>query len=164
MEVLVGSSKTGSIVLLNLKLHLIFRENFKILFLGIRRNQKILSQLTEYLRPQLVLIKYYQSYLSISTPFLPVLKAQAINGLLPIFSDQQELSKMLPPLPTVPISWKQKNLSSRHSFACQEQIVVIRVPMQEEKEYYPKTVGLLQLMLQSGIMPYLYTKKAGMLV
>ena len=101
------------------------------------------------------MIKYYQSYLiDIDTIFACARYAQAINGLLPIFSDQQELEpkNAYHPYSTVPISWKTKNLSSRHSFAYQEQDRCHIGPNAGGKSITLKTVGLLQLMLQTGIL------------
>ena len=89
----MGSSKTGSIVFIEPEATLNFsRELQNLVFEESEEIKKILSQLTEYLRPQLGLIKYYQSYLiDIDTISARARYAQAINGLLPIFSDQQEL-------------------------------------------------------------------------
>ena len=84
---IMGSSKTGSIVFIEPEATLNFsRELQNLVFEESEEIKKILSQLTEYLRPQLGLIKYYQSYLiDIDTIFARARYAQAINGLLPIF-------------------------------------------------------------------------------
>ena len=154
---IMGSSKTGSIVFIEPEATLNFsRELQNLVFEESEEIKKILSQLTEYLRPQLGLIKHYQSYLiDIDTIFARALYAQAINGLLPIFSDQQELE-----LKNAyhPILYRTHELENKKTFPQdihlhpRSRIVVISGPNAGGKSITLKTVGLLQLMLQSGIL------------
>ena len=90
---IMGSSKTGSIVFIEPEATLNFsRELQNLVFEESEEIKKILSQLSDYLRPQFDLIEHYQSYLiHIDTVFSRARYAQTINGLLPIFSDKQEL-------------------------------------------------------------------------
>ena len=154
---IMGSSKTGSIVFIEPEATLNFsRELQNLVFEESEEIKKILSQLTEYLRPQLDLIKYYQSYLiDIDTIFARARYAQAINGLLPIFSDQQKLE-----LKNAyhPLLYRTHQLENKKTFPqdihlhSQSRIVVISGPNAGGKSITLKTVGLLQLMLQSGIL------------
>ena len=154
---IMGSSKTGSIVFIEPEATLNFsRELQNLVFEESEEIKKILSQLTEYLRPQLGLIKYYQSYLiDIDTIFARARYAQAINGLLPIFSDQQELE-----LKNAyhPLLYRTHQLENKKTFPqdihlhTNSRIVVISGPNAGGKSITLKTVGLLQLMLQSGIL------------
>ena len=153
----MGSSKTGSIVFIEPEATLNFsRELQNLVFEESEEIKKILSQLTEYLRPQLDLIKYYQSYLiDIDTIYARARYAQTINGLLPIFSDQQELE-----LKNAyhPLLYRTHQLENKKTFPqdihlhTQSRIVVISGPNAGGKSITLKTVGLLQLMLQSGIL------------
>ena len=154
---IMGSSKTGSIVFIEPEATLNFsRELQNLVFEESEEIKKILSQLTEYLRPQLGLIKYYQSYLiDIDTIFARARYAQAINGLLPIFSDQQELE-----LKNAyhPLLYRTHQLENKKTFPqdihlhTKSRIVVISGPNAGGKSITLKTVGLLQLMFQSGIL------------
>ena len=154
---IMGSSKTGSIVFIEPEATINFsRELQNLVFEESEEIKKILSQLTEYLRPQLSLIKYYQSYLiDIDTIFARARYAQAINGLLPIFSDQQELE-----LKNAyhPLLYRTHQLENKKTFPqdihlhTKSRIVVISGPNAGGKSITLKTVGLLQLMLQSGIL------------
>ena len=154
---IMGSSKTGSIVFIEPEATLNFsRELQNLVFEESEEIKKILSQLTDYLRPQLDLIKHYQSYLiHIDTIFARARYAQAINGLLPIFSDQQELE-----LKNAyhPILYRTHELENKKTFPQdihlhpRSRIVVISGPNAGGKSITLKTVGLLQLMLQSGIL------------
>ena len=154
---IMGSSKTGSIVFIEPEATLNFsRELQNLVFEESEEIKKILSQLTEYLRPQLGLIKYYQSYLiDIDTIFARARYAQAVNGLLPIFSDQQELE-----LKNAyhPLLYRTHQLENKKTFPqdihlhTKSRIVVVSGPNAGGKSITLKTVGLLQLMLQSGIL------------
>ena len=102
------------------------------------------------------LIKHYQSYLiHIDTLFARARYAQAINALLPIFSDRQELE-----LKNAyhPLLYRTHQLENQKTFPQdihldpESRIVVISGPNAGGKSITLKTVGLLQLMLQSGIV------------
>ncbi len=154
---ILGSSKTGSIVFIEPEATLNFsRELQNIVFEESEEIKKILSQLTDYLRPLLDLIKHYQSYLiHIDTFFARARYAQAINALLPIFSDRQELE-----LKNAyhPLLYRTHQLENKKTFPQdiyldpESRIVVISGPNAGGKSITLKTVGLLQLMLQSGIL------------
>jgi DNA mismatch repair protein MutS2 len=154
---IMGSSKTGSIVFIEPEATLNFsRELQNLIFEESEEIKKILSQLTDYLRPLLGLIKDYQVYLiHFDTIFARARYAQVINALLPIFSDQQELE-----LKNAyhPLLYRTHQLEDKKTYPQdihlhpESRIVVISGPNAGGKSITLKTVGLLQLMLQSGIL------------
>ena len=154
---IMGSSKTGSIVFIEPEATLNFsRELQNLVFEETEEIKRILSQLTDFLRPLLDLIAHYQSYLiHLDTIFARARYAQVINALLPVFSDQQELE-----LKNAyhPLLYRTHQLEGKKTFPQdihlhpQSRIVVISGPNAGGKSITLKTVGLLQLMLQSGIL------------
>ena len=154
---IMGSSKTGSIVFVEPEATLNFsRELQNLVFEESEEIKKILSQLSDYLRPQFDLIKNYQSYLiHIDTVFARARYAQTINGLLPIFSDKQELELINAYHPLLYRSNQLENNKTHPQdihLHPESRIVVISGPNAGGKSITLKTVGLLQLMLQSGIL------------
>ena len=154
---IMGSSKTGSIVFIEPEATLNFsRELQNLVFEENEEIKKILSQLSDYLRPQFDLIEHYQSYLiHIDTVFSRARYAQTINGLLPIFSDNQELELINA---YHPLLYRSNQLENKKTYPQdihlrpESRIVVISGPNAGGKSITLKTVGLLQLMLQSGIL------------
>ena len=154
---IMGSSKTGSIVFIEPEATLNFsRELQNLVFEESEEIKKILSQLSDYLRPQFDLIEHYQSYLiHIDTVFSRARYAQTINGLLPIFSDNQELELINA---YHPLLYRSNQLENKKTYPQdihlrpESRIVVISGPNAGGKSITLKTVGLLQLMLQSGIL------------
>ena len=154
---IMGSSKTGSIVFIEPEATLNFsRELQNLFFEEYEEIKKILSQLSDYLRPQFDLIEHYQSYLiHIDTVFSRARYAQTINGLLPIFSDRQELELINA---YHPLLYRSNQLENKKTYPQdihlrpESRIVVISGPNAGGKSITLKTVGLLQLMLQSGIL------------
>ena len=154
---IMGSSKTGSIVFIEPEATLNFsRELQNLVFEETEEIKRILSQLTDFLRPLLDLIAHYQSYLiHLDTIFARARYAQVINALLPVFSDQQELE-----LKNAyhPLLYRTHQLENKKTFPqdihlhTKSRIVVISGPNAGGKSITLKTVGLLQLMLQSGIL------------
>lgn len=154
---IMGSSKTGSIVFIEPEATLNFsRELQNLVFEESEEIKKILSQLTDYLRPLLGLIKDYQVYLiHFDTIYARARYAQVINALLPVFSDQQELE-----LKNAyhPLLYRTHQLEDKKTFPQdihlhpESRIVVISGPNAGGKSITLKTVGLLQLMLQSGVL------------
>ena len=143
---IMGSSKTGSIVFIEPEATLNFsRELQNLVFEESEEIKKILSQLTDYLRPLLDLIKHFQSYLiHIDTLFARARYAQPINAILPIFSDQQELD-----LTNAyhPLLYRTHQLENKKTFPqdihlhTKSRIVVISGPNAGGKSITLKTVG-----------------------
>ena len=154
---IMGSSKTGSIVFIEPEATFNFsRELQNLVFEESEEIKKILSQLSDYLRPQFDLIEQYQSYLiHIDTVFARARYAQTINGLLPILSDKQELELINA---YHPLLYRSNQLENKKTYPQdihlrpESRIVVISGPNAGGKSITLKTVGLLQLMLQSGIL------------
>ncbi|MAQ62292.1 MAG: DNA mismatch repair protein MutS [Flavobacteriales bacterium] len=154
---IMGSSKTGSIVFIEPEATLKFsRELQNLIFEESEEIKKILSQLTDFLRPQFCLIKSYQNYLILlDTIFARARYSESINGLLPIFSDHQELE-----LKNAyhPLLYRKHQMEKKETFPqdinlnSNNNIVVISGPNAGGKSITLKTVGLLQLMLQTGIL------------
>ena len=155
---IMGSSKTGSIVFIEPETtYLQNQELQNLLFEETEEIKKILSELTDFFRPYL---PYFQNQHSFLLKF-DIIYAKAcygneIDGIFPkINSDEKEINykKAFHPLllqtnrlqnkPTYPQDIK---LNSEH------RIIVISGPNAGGKSITLKTVGLLQLMLQSGML------------
>ena len=154
---ILGSSKTGSIVYIEPEATLnLTRELQNLIFEETEEIKKILSQLTDYFRPYLNLIKTYQQYLiEIDTFYARARYANEINALLPIFTEKQELW-----LKDAyhPLLYRSHQLEDKKTYPQEIQlnkesrIVVISGPNAGGKSITLKTVGLLQLMIQSGLL------------
>ena len=154
---ILGSSKTGSIVYIEPEATLnLTRELQNLIFEETEEIKKILSQLTDYFRPYLDLIKTYQQYLiEIDSFYARARYAKEINALLPIFTEKQELW-----LKDAyhPLLYRSHQLEDKKTYPQEIQlnkesrIVVISGPNAGGKSITLKTVGLLQLMIQSGLL------------
>lgn len=154
---LLGSSKTGSIVYIEPEATLnLTRELQNLLFEETEEIKKILSQLTDYFRPHLDLIKTYQQYLiQIDTFYARARYAKEINALLPIFTEEQELW-----LKNAyhPLLYRSHQLEDKKTYPqeihlnTESRVIVISGPNAGGKSITLKTVGLLQLMIQSGLL------------
>ena len=154
---ILGSSKTGSIVYIEPEATLnLARELQNLVFEETEEIKKILSQLTDYLRPCIDLIKTYQIYLiQIDTFYARARYAKEINGLLPIFTKEQELwlKDAYHPLLYRSNQLEDKKTSPQEIQLNKEsRIIVISGPNAGGKSITLKTVGLLQLMIQSGLL------------
>ena len=154
---IAGSSKTGSIVFIepettfelsNVLQNLYFEESEEI--------RRILMDLTDYLRPKLELIKSYHFYLiKIDTIYARAKYALEINGILPEFSDKSELNLINAYHPLLYIENKKGNKTTFPQdikLSDKKRIVIISGPNAGGKSITLKTLGLLQLMIQSGIL------------
>ena len=154
---ILGSSKTGSIVYIEPEATLnLTRELQNLIFEETEEIKKILTQLTDYFRPYLDLIKTYQQYLIEMDSFYARARyAKEINALLPIFTEKQELW-----LKDAyhPLLYRSHQLEDKKTYPQEIQlnkesrIVVISGPNAGGKSITLKTVGLLQLMIQSGLL------------
>ena len=90
---IMGSSKTGSIVFMEPETTAqLTRELQNLLYEETEEIKKILSQLTNYLRPFTDLIRQYQNYLiQLDVVYAKACYAQDINGILPKITDTQEI-------------------------------------------------------------------------
>ena len=154
---IAGSSKTGSIVFIepestfelsNILQNLVFEESEEI--------RRILMDLTDYLRPKLDLIKSYHFYLiKIDTIYARAKYALQINGILPKFSDKSELNLVKAYHPLLYIENGKGNKTTFPQdirLNDKNRIVIISGPNAGGKSITLKTLGLLQLMIQSSIL------------
>ena len=153
----LGSSKTGSIVYIEPQeteqysrelSHLIYEEKEEI--------KKILRKLTDFIRPYGQLLQEYQKYLvEIDIISAKALLAGQMNALLPAISEEKivELRQAYHPL----LYWNNRK-SQKPTFpqdillTDEQRIIVISGPNAGGKSITLKTIGLLQLMLQSGML------------
>ncbi len=154
---IMGSSKTGSIVFIEPETTLQFSHELQnLLFEEGEEIQKILRQLTDQLRPFLSLLSDAQVFLvHLDTVYAKAKYAQAINACMPQWTDdhQMELLKAYHPL-LLQTHLKEKKVTYPQDISLDQdrRIVVISGPNAGGKSITLKTVGLLQLMVQSGIL------------
>ncbi|WP_313113482.1 endonuclease MutS2 [Aequorivita sediminis] len=160
----LGSSKTGSIVYIEPQETLEFaKELSNLLYEEGEEIKRILKALTEFVRPYAELLASYQEYLTT----MDVLYAKAkyalkINGVLPILTykaegdnSKKKISLLDAYHPLLLISnnkRKQKTYPQSIELVPEKRIIVISGPNAGGKSITLKTVGLLQVMLQSGMM------------
>lgn len=153
----LGNSKTGSIVYMepqetleysNELSNLIYEEQEEI--------KKILKNLTEYFRPYKSLLKLYQDYLTtIDVLYAKAKFAVKIEGVLPLLSDKRRLylkNAYHPLLLVANKKRKEKTFPQTIELNPDNRIIVISGPNAGGKSITLKTVGLLQVMLQSGLL------------
>lgn len=154
---IMGSSKTGSIVYIEPETTLQYsRELNNLTFEESEEIQRILRELTAYFQPFRPLLKQYQDYLTeIDTIYARAMYAQSINGLLPIISQDREMELIDAYHPLLYLNHqeaKKPTYPQDIRLHAQHRIIVISGPNAGGKSITLKTVGLLQLMLQSGML------------
>ncbi|RZL33636.1 MAG: DNA mismatch repair protein MutS, partial [Pedobacter sp.] len=154
---ILGSSKTGSITYIEPETTLRYsRELNNLEYEEKQEVKRILKQLTETIRPFLPLLIQYQDFLS----SIDVVAAKAkyairINGILPQITENRRLYFRDAFHPILYLTNKQKNettFAQTFEFSQENRIIVISGPNAGGKTISLKTVGLLQLMLQSGML------------
>lgn len=155
---IMGSSKTGSIVFIEPETtYLQNQELQNLLFEETEEIKKILSELTDFFRPYL---PYFQNQHSFLLKF-DIIYAKAcygneINGIFPkINSDEKEINYKKAFHPLLLQTNKLQNKSTYPQdikLNSEHRIIVISGPNAGGKSITLKTVGLLQLMLQSGML------------
>jgi len=117
---------------------------------------RILKKLSNVIRPFLPLIIQYQDFLSdIDVIAAKAKYANKINGILPNITEDRRLYFRDAYHPILYLNNKQKNeITHPQTFELHQEnrIIVISGPNAGGKTISLKTVGLLQLMLQSGMM------------
>ena len=154
---IMGSSKTGSIVYIEPETTLQYsRELNNLTFEESEEIQRILRGLTAYFQPFRPLLQQYQDYLTeVDTIYARAMYAQSINGLLPIISQDREMELIDAYHPLLYLNHKEANKPTYPQdirLHTQHRIIVISGPNAGGKSITLKTVGLLQLMLQSGML------------
>ena len=155
---IMGSSKTGSIVFIEPEAtYLQNQELQNLLFEETEEIKKILSELTDFFRPYL---PYFQNQHSFLLKF-DIIYAKAcygneIDGIFPkINSDEKEINykKAFHPLLLQTNKLQNKSTYPQNiKLNSEHRIIVISGPNAGGKSITLKTVGLLQLMLQSGML------------
>lgn len=153
----LGSSKTGSILYIEPQetleyatelSHLTYEENEEI--------KRILKALTEYIRPYAGLLKSYQNYLiKIDVIYAKAKYAMAIGGNMPIINKNKQIKLIKAYHPLLLTSNKKLNKPTypqNFELYKEQRIIVISGPNAGGKSISLKTVGLLQIMLQSGLL------------
>jgi len=154
---LVGSSKTGSIVYIAPEATLQYsRELQNLLYDEHQEIIKILKELTNSLREYVPILIAYQSYLTKLDVIASKAKyAHKINGLLPKITSEKivYLKNAYHPILLVNNNEKKlKTIPQTLELNKQQQIIVISGPNAGGKSIALKTIGLLQVMLQSGLL------------
>ena len=154
---ILGSSKTGSIAFIEPDTTLRYsRELSNLEYEEKEEITRILKQLSNMIRPFLPLLIKYQDFLS----DIDVIAAKAkyavrINGIMPQITEERRLYFRDAFHPILFLNNKQNNeITHSQTFELHQEnrIIVISGPNAGGKTISLKTVGLLQLMLQSGML------------
>ena len=154
---IMGGSKTGSIVYIEPETTLQHtRELNNLEYEEKEEVIKILKELTDYIRLFLPLLKNYQEFLTqIDIISAKAKYAQSMNAILPEFSKERSMHLRDAYHPLLYLTNKEKG---EHTFPQtiglekDSRIIVISGPNAGGKSITLKTVGLLQVMLQSGML------------
>jgi DNA mismatch repair protein MutS2 len=154
---ILGSSKTGSIAYIEPEATLKYSRELNNLEYEEREEiTRILKKLSNDIRPYIDLLKAYQDFLS----DVDVIAAKAkyafkINGVLPKISEKKRLFFREAFHPILYLNNKskgEKTFPQTIELTNENRIIVISGPNAGGKTISLKTVGLLQLMLQSGLL------------
>ena len=154
---ILGSSKTGSIAYIEPESTLRYsRELANLEYEEREEIIKILKNLTNSIRPFLPLLIQYQDFLSdVDVISAKAKYARKINGLLPNITKERKIyfrDAFHPILYLTNKAKKETTYPQTFDFNHENRIVVISGPNAGGKTISMKTVGLLQLMLQSGML------------
>ncbi len=154
---ILGSSKTGSIAFVEPEATLQYsRELANLEYEEREEITRILKQLSNAIRPYLDLLKQYQDFLSdIDVIAAKAKYANKINGVLPKITQEKRLyfRDAFHPILYLNNTVKQeKTFPQTIELDNKSRIIVISGPNAGGKTISLKTVGLLQLMLQSGML------------
>ena len=154
---ILGSSKTGSIAYIEPETTLKYsRELSNLEYEEKEEITRILKQLSNEIRPFLALIIQYQDFLSdIDVIAAKAKYARKINGILPTIREERRLYFRDAFHPILLLNNKEKNQVTHPQtieLHQENRIIVISGPNAGGKTISLKTVGLLQLMLQSGML------------
>ncbi|MUU77019.1 endonuclease MutS2 [Winogradskyella endarachnes] len=154
---IMGGSKTGSIVYIEPETTLQYtRELNNLEYEEKEEVIKILKELTDYIRMFLPLLKDYQTFLTqIDLVSAKAKYAQSMNAILPEFSDERSMYLREAYHPLLYLNNKEKGektFPQTLGLKKDSRIIVISGPNAGGKSITLKTVGLLQTMLQSGML------------
>ncbi|MFN7100496.1 MAG: endonuclease MutS2 [Flavobacterium sp.] len=154
---IMGSSKTGSIAYIEPEATLQYsRELSNLEYEEKEEITRILKLLSNQIRPFLPLLVQYQDFLSdIDVIAAKAKYANKINGILPMITEERRLYFRDAYHPILYLNNKQKDEITHPQtieLGQENRIIVISGPNAGGKTISLKTVGLLQLMLQSGML------------
>lgn len=154
---ILGASKTGSIVYIEPDTtHKHQRDLNNLEFDETEEIKRILIELTNYIRGFKPLLSKYQDYLILMDLVYAKAKyAREINGILPILNNNKELQLKDAYHPLLLVANKKENKKTfpqTITLNNESRIIVISGPNAGGKSITLKTVGLIQLMLQSGLL------------
>lgn len=154
---ILGSSKTGSIVYIEPEATLRYsRELNNYEYEEKEEVKRILKQLSSIIRPFVPLLNEYQDFLTdIDVVSGKAKYARRINGLLPKITTEKRLFFREAYHPILYLNNKQKKKTTYPQtieLTQENRIIVISGPNAGGKSITLKTIGLLQLMLQCGLL------------
>jgi len=154
---ILGSSKTGSIAYIEPETTLKYSRELNNLEYEEREEiTRILKKLSNEIRPHVALLKQYQDFLSdIDVIAAKAKYARKINAILPNIIEEKRLffrDAFHPILFLNNLEKKEKTFPQTIELNNESRIIVISGPNAGGKTISLKTVGLLQLMLQCGIL------------
>jgi len=154
---ILGSSKTGSIAYIEPEATLRYSRELSNLEYEEREEiTRILKKLSNEIRPFIDLLKQYQDFLSdIDVVAAKAKYARKINAILPNINEEKRLyfrDAFHPILFLNNTEKKEKTYPQTIELNNENRIIVISGPNAGGKTISLKTIGLLQLMLQCGIL------------
>ena len=154
---IMGNSKTGSIVYIEPEATLRYsRELSNLEYEEKEEVTHILKELTDFTRPFAPLLQEYQDFLSdLDVSYSKAKYADSMNAILPEISEKRELLLKDAYHPLLYLTNKERNEKTYPQtieLSSDNRIIVISGPNAGGKSITLKTIGLLQLMLQSGML------------
>ena len=154
---IMGSSKTGSIVYIQPETTFQYaRELNNLEFEEKEEVDSILRNLTEYVRPHTSVLEVYQTFLaSLDVIYAKAKYAQSINAILPQINEDKIYEAKDAFHPLLYLSNKsegKKTFPQSIILHPENRIIVISGPNAGGKSITLKTIGLLQVMIQCGML------------
>ena len=155
--VVMGQSKTGSIVYIEPQQTLEFAQELSsLLYREIEEVKRLLKWLTNALRPFIAEFTQYEEFLiQVDVWHAKAHYAHAMNGIRPLITKERTLQLIKAYHPLLLLDHqRQKKKTYPQSITLDQdsRIIVISGPNAGGKSITLKTVGLLQLMIQSGLL------------
>ncbi len=162
---ILGSSKTGSIVYIQPETTFQYaRELNNLEFDESEEVNRILRNLTEYVRPYNKEFNRYQDYLvRLDVIYAKAKYGQSINAILPQINDEKiyDARDAFHPLLYISnLNEGKKTFPQSIKLSPDNRIIVISGPNAGGKSITLKTIGLLQAMLQSGLLIPVHEKSS----
>ncbi len=153
----LGSSRTGSIVYMEPQETLEYaNELTNLQYEELEEIKRILKALTEFIRPYHAHLHSYQDYLTAIDIFYAKARyAEKIKAVLPILTAEKRLTLKNAYHPLLLVAnnkRKEKTFPQSIELVPERRIIVISGPNAGGKSITLKTVGLLQTMIQSGLL------------